>query len=171
MKKNSSEIKKKGIYKYKKLKILEIKNLIEKLSNFYEDDLNFLLNYSFYLSNSNKLYIFNGSLDEIDLTKINTLGIYFGTFHNKDRFRLSIEGSKFVKPKKNFVKLNEKSFKSYITAENLFKEEVEKISKENNCPFQIVIYENENLGSVSIKENEILTYVPKSRKLDFNRVF
>ena len=192
MKKNQIRRKKKsGIFKYTKLKSSEIKNLIEDLSFFYGDNLDFLKKYSFYKSGADKVQIFNGNLEDLDENRINSLGIYFGTFHNGDRFRLSIEGSKFVKPTQNYVKLNETSFKSYITAENLFKEEVEEISKTGDCPFLIVVYGDENLGSVSIKEtsqtsrvsegsgivlnknssNEILTYMPKSRKLDYNRVF
>jgi len=170
MTKNISKKNEDNFFRFTKLKTSEVKDLIKKLSYFYDDNLDQLLNYNFYKNKIDKVYIFNGNLDEIDVSSVNFLGLYFGTFH-EERFRLSIEGSKFVKPKKNFIKLNEKSFQSYITAENLFEEEIEEISIEDNCPFLIVIYENENLGSVSIKEKNILTYMPKSRKLDFNKVF
>jgi len=167
----SEIIKKKGIFRYTKLRLSEIRDLLDDLSFFYDSDLSFLKKYHFFKNSSEKVYIFNGEYEFIDQSRINSIGIYFGTFHNGNKFRLSIEGSKFVKPKQNYVKLNQKAFNSYITAENLFIDEVEEISKTGSSPFLIVVFEDENLGSVSIKENIILNYMPKSRKINYNKVF
>ena len=152
------------------LKKQEVMSLIEKLEFYYDCNLNFLKKYTFYLSKANKVYIANFDVSKLDLKRINSIGLYFGTFHD-ERFRLSIEGTKFVDAKQNFIELNEKSFKSFICAENLFKNEVDNVFWNNNCPFLIVKFKGENLGCVSIKNNQILNYTPKSRKLDFNKVF
>ncbi|MCA9459099.1 MAG: hypothetical protein KC550_00965 [Nanoarchaeota archaeon] len=154
-----------------KLKKSQVKELIDRLSFFYSCDLEFLKAYNYYLNKGGKLYLSKVDIQNLEVDRINSVGLYFGTIHDNERFRLSIEGSKFINPKRNFIKLNENSFKSYITGENLFKEEVETISWEDQCPFLIVIYDDENLGSANVKDKTILCYVPKSRKLDYNKVF
>lgn len=155
-----------------KLNSKQKKALIEKLAFFYNSDLDFLYDYHFYLfSKKNKIYISKINLDDLNLTKVSVIGLYFGTFHDEDRFRLSIEGSKLIIPKRNFVVLKKESFASYLAAENLFKEDLEYLNWEDNCPFLIVKYKDVNLGSVNVKDNQILNYVPKSRKLDYNKVF
>lgn len=153
------------------IKRSEVKSLIEKLSDFYGYDLEFLKSYNFYLRNNGKVYITRIDINSSNIDRINSFGLYFGTFHDEERFRLSFEGSRFIKPTKNYVKLNDVSFKSYITAENLFRDEVEEINWEDHCPFLIVIYNEENLGCVSPKDKMFLNYLAKSRKLDHNRVF
>ncbi|MCA9495740.1 MAG: hypothetical protein KC589_02260 [Nanoarchaeota archaeon] len=154
-----------------KLKKSQVKELIDRLSFLYSCDLEYLKSYNYYLNKGGKLYLSKINLDSLNLDRVNSIGLYFGTIHDNDRFRLSIEGSKFISPKRNYIKLNEVSFKSYITGENLFKEEVEEINWEEQCPFLIVIYNEENLGAANVKDKNILCYVPKSRKLDFNKVF
>lgn len=153
------------------LKKGQVKDLIDKLSFFYQSDLEFLKGFNFYINNRNKVYAIKGDVDKLELNRVNAIGLYFGTFQDEERFRLSIEGSKFIEPKRNFIKLTKKAFESYICGENLFKEEIEEVNWEDNCPFLIVLYENEKLGSANIKGEEIFTYVPKSRKLDYNRLF
>ena len=105
------------------------------------------------------------------MQRVNTIGLYFGAYHNDNRFRLSIEGSKLIKPQKNFLELNEKSLNTYLSGENLFAEEIEKINHEDNCPFLIVKFKDENLGCMNLKDNVFLTYLSKSRKLDHNKLF
>lgn len=147
-------------------------NLIEKLEFFYDSELSILKEYNFYYNeNTKKIHISKINLSELEITRFSGVGIYFGVFHDSNRFRLSLEGSKFIKPKRNFIKINQESLNSYLAAENLFKDEVKEISWEDKCPFLIVIYENENLGSISVKDDYLLNYLPKSRKLDFNKLF
>ena len=153
-----------------KLKSKEVKQLLSKLELWYDIDSSFLKEYSFYNTPKGKLYIANVSLEELDLKGITGIGMYFGTFADNDRFRLSIEGSRLIKAKKNFIELNDKSIKSYISGENLFKEEV-KITYSNDSPFVIVKYEEENIGVASISDDLIHTFVPKGRRLNFNRLF
>lgn len=153
------------------LKSAEVKELISKLEEWYKCDTSFLNNYYFYIASKDKIYISTINLEKIKINRIQGIGIYFGTMHDNKRFRLSIEGSQLIKPQINYVKINKETCKSYLSAENLFKEETEEINWQNNCPFLIIKYDKYNLGCVSIKGDELLTYMPKSRKLDFNKVF
>lgn len=150
-----------------------IKELVERLSFFYDVDLSFLYSYEFYLNDKeDKLFICSVDLKSIsELERVQGYGLYFGTFHDNQRFRLSIEGSKFINPKKNFVRINEKSLKNYVAGEDLFVDEVVEYDWSNNCPFLIVQFEDENIGSVNLKDKVFLNYVPKSRRLEFNRIF
>lgn len=154
-----------------KLKKSIVNNLIDNLSSFYDCDLEFLKGYNFYVRSRGKVYMTQFDINSLDIERINSFGLYFGTFHDDERFRLSIEGSKFVKPKKNFVEIDENTLKSYLAGENLFKDEVKNISWEDRCPFLIVICGDENLGCTNIKDDMLLNYVSKGRKLDFNKVF
>ena len=161
----------KNLPRYSKLKKAQVKELLEKLNIYYNCSVEELYSYSFYITQRDKVYILSTSVEELDLERVNSFGLYFGTFHDNERFRLSIEGSALLKPTKNFVRINEETLKSYLAAESLFKEEVEEMNWQNHCPFLIVCYKDTNLGCVSPKEKELLNYIPKSRKLDFNKVF
>lgn len=163
---------KKNTFSLKKIKNSKVKDLVEKLSLFYGCELDFLLSYNFYINeNRGKVYLSEIDLSSFHVTKFSSVGIHFGSFHDGDRFRLSLEGSKFVNPTKNFVKISFDSLKSYLAAENLFKSEALELDWQDNAPFLIVIFKNENLGCISVKEDLLLTYLPKSRKLDYNKVF
>jgi NOL1/NOP2/fmu family ribosome biogenesis protein len=153
------------------LKKSEINQIVDSLSIAYDFDCNFLKSYYFLIKGRQKVYITNINLKEIDIDRINSTGIYFGTIHDDDRIRLSVEGTTFIKPKKNFIEINKETLKSYLAAENLFLDEVKTINNDETYPFLIVKYETENLGCVSLKENILLNYVSKSRKLDYNKVF
>lgn len=153
------------------LKNSQKKNIILKLEEVYDVKLNNLLDYTFYLNHKGKIFIFNGSLDNLDLSRINNCGIYFGTFHDDDRFRLSLEGTKFLNPKKNYVILKTETLKNYLAAEDLFEEDLEETNYDETYPFLIVKLGENKLGCVSKKENSYLNYIPKSRKLDFGKVF
>lgn len=158
-------------FNYTSIKKNEITELILKLSSFYGCNLEFLKEYYFYVNNKGKVHISKINVNELNLNRINSIGVYFGTYHDDNRFRLSLEGTKFIKPSKNYLILNQKSLNTYLSGENLFKEEVEKIDSSDNCPFLIVQYKNENLGCMNIKDNMLLTYMSKTRKLDFNKLF
>lgn len=156
----------------KKLRQSEVNELVDKLAFYYSCNLEELKKNSFYFNEkTQKVYLFSGDISDINLERVNSLGLYFGTMHDKDRFRLSIDGSQLIDAKRNFVLLNEDSLKNYISGENLFKNEVEKINWEDNSPFLIVKYGDDNLGCVNVKGNEILSYVPKSRRLSSSRIF
>jgi NOL1/NOP2/fmu family ribosome biogenesis protein len=158
----------------KLIPLKEKKELIEKLSYFYNTNTTNLEQNTFYINEkTSKIYITNTPIEEtkLNIKRINSLGLYFGTYHDNNRFRLSIEGSRLISPKKNYIILNKKSLKSFIAGENLFKEEVNQINWEDKCPFLIVKYKNDNLGCANIKETIIINYTPKSRRLNFDKLF
>lgn len=153
------------------LKKSQIKLLIDNLSKLYGCKLDFLESYYFHVGAREKIYMSKIDVSTLNLEKINSTGIYFGTYHDEEKFRLSIEGSQFVKATQNFITINDETLKSYLASENLFTTEALEINREGHCPFLIVKYKDHNLGCVSIKEEMMLNYIPKSRKLDFNKVF
>lgn len=155
------------------LKKSQVKELITKLESYYKTDLSKLYKYNFYINENNgKVYLTNADLEQLEIKKVNGKGIYFGTFHDNDRFRLSIEGSKYIEPKINFVELKQENLNKYLAAKDLNKDEVKKVDWQEKCPFLIVIFEEENLGCVSVKDNTLLlNYIPKSRKIEEGKLF
>jgi len=157
---------------FTRLNLGKARELVDSLSKDYGCDLDFLKKYKFYITSKDKVLISKVDIEDLDLERVNSIGMYFGTYHDDKRFRLSLEGSKFVNPSKNFVKISdEKVLSGYLAAENLFVDEIEMINCDGSCPFLIVQYKEDNLGCVSHREKELLTYMPKSRKLDYNKVF
>ncbi len=160
------------ISSFAKLKKNQVKELLEKLSFFYDTNLQELEKFYFYKTNKGKVHISLHDVEKLNLPRTNSIGLCFGTYHDDERFRLSIEGTQLIKPKKNYVELKDlDSLKSYLAAENVFKSDLKYYNHENNCPFLIVKYKENNLGSVSPKGDVILNYVSKSRKLNYNKVF
>ena len=157
---------------WKILRAGEKEIFITKLENFYGCNLDNLREKTIYFNeNTQKINVVGFNIAAQNLDRVNMFGIYFGTMHTGDRFRLSLEGTKFITPTKNFIKIGKKALESYIAGENLFKTEVEKYDWNDNCPFLIVLYENEQLGSMNLKDDMFLTYLPKSRKLDHGKLF
>ncbi len=158
----------------------EITNrLIDNLEKSYGVILDNLRDYFFYKHNTGKIYIskvYLSNLKNLDINnqKIMSIGIYFGTVLNEAlRFRLSIEGTQFVEPKFNFIELDFKILKKYLSAENLFSEEITLLNKNEEVfsEFLVVKYKDKNIGVVSYKQGIYLTYMPKSRKIDFDKAF
>lgn len=120
------------------------------------------LDYVFLINNKNKVFIVNKDLTNIDLNKIriNSIGLYIAEFRN-DEVRLSIEGSQIigVKSEKNVVELNEKEARLWLKGNDLDKE----VKAEG---FVILKCGNDYLGCGKVKENRILNFVPKTRRLN-----
>ena len=107
---------------FTKLNSQRKKELILSLESDYGFDTKFLNKYFFYITSKDKIMLSKIDVDKLKLERINSLGIYFGIYHSETKFRLSLEGSKLIKPIKNFIKLDKKAMESYVTAENLFVE-------------------------------------------------
>lgn len=145
-----------------KIKILskkEIKNIKKKLINqwgFSND-----LDYTFLINNKGRINIVNKDVFSIDDTKlrIDSIGLYFATMiHNE--LRLSIEGALIVGPyaTKNVFELNDKQRKDWIKGNDI------KIEEENSS-FKIIKNKNDYFGCGRIKNNNLLNYFPKSRRI------
>ena len=145
------------------LRVLERKNkknfleLLKKQFGF-EDK----LDYTFLINNKNKIFIVNKDIANINLDKIriNSIGLYIAEFRNNE-VRLSIEGSQLIGPKskKNIIELNEKQAREWLKGNDLEKE-----TKAEG--FVILKHNNDYLGSGKVKENTILNFVPKTRRLN-----
>ena len=126
---------------------------------------------AFLLSPKNKIYVVNKDFALIDEKKlrVNSLGLYFGEIM-KEEIRLSIEGSQLIGPyaKKNIVELNEEETKEWIKGEDLKKEDIKGVSG-----FVLIKSKNKKTGKYDFigtgkfkeKENKILNFVPKVRRI------
>lgn len=145
------------------LKILnkkEIKKLLELVKNQWGCDIN--LDYVFLTNQKNRFFLANKEVFDIDLKKIriNSIGLYFGEHVNEKEFRLSIEGSQLVGPKatKNVVELDDSEARQWLKGED--------IDKETDFEgFVIIKNSNDYMGTGKAKDNKILNYVPKTRRL------
>jgi len=140
-----------------KKEIKEIINLIEK-----QWGAKLKLDYVFLRNNKNRVFVVNKDISKIDLSKlrINSFGMYFCEI-DRIGIRLSIEGSQLVGPKatKNLIEINEKQTKQWLKGEDL---EI----KENYSGFVILKHNNYFLGTGKFKENKVLNYVGKSRRIN-----
>ena len=139
-----------------KKELKEILNLIEK-----QWSAKLELDYVFLRNNKNRVFICNKDISKIDLSKlrINSFGMYFCEI-DRIGIRLSIEGSQIVGPKatKNIAEINEKQTKQWLKGEDL---EI----KRNYSGFVILKHKNYFLGTGKYKENKVLNYVGKSRRI------
>ena len=121
------------------------------------------LDFTFAKNSKNRVFIVNKDINKIDFSKlrINSVGMYFCDLENE--IRLSIEGSQIIGPKavKNVVEINEEQTKQWLKGEDL---EIE--DKGNYHGFVIIKHENDFLGSGKFKDNRILNYVSKSRRIN-----
>lgn len=122
------------------------------------------LDYVFYITQNNDLYIINNAMREINIEKlrINTIGIYVGELKD-DELRLSIEGSQIIGKlaKKNIYEIDSKLARMWMYGLDI-------PCKENYGKTLVIIKNKENgdfLGSGRYKEGKILNHVPKGRRI------
>ena len=159
---------------FKKLKEKDKNNILKILKESYDCNIKNLEDYNFYIFKSSKVYISKIDISnflDLELKKIISIGLYFGTYLDEKRFRLSLNGTKLVDPKTNFIEVDDKNLPKYLNRENLFEDEIKsKKLKKNSNEFLIVKHRKENLGVVSFKQNCYLNYLSKSRKIDFGKM-
>ena len=131
--------------------------LLKKQFNFEEK-----LNYIFLINNKNKVFIINKELANIELNKIkiNSIGLYIAELRHNE-VRLSIEGSQLIGPKakKNIIEINEKQARDWLKGKDIE-------TKEAIKGFTIIKHKEDFLGCGKIKDNQILNFVPKTRRLN-----
>jgi NOL1/NOP2/fmu family ribosome biogenesis protein len=144
------------------LKILnkkQIKEILALIKQQWNTDID--LDYVFLEGNDDKIFIINKDFAELDLTKlrINNMGLYFAQ-KMIDGIRLSIEGSQIIGPKakKNVLELDNKQTKQWLQGYDL---EITADLKN----YVILKHKNDFLGAGKIKQNKILNYIPKTRRL------
>ena len=151
--------------------------ILKNLEKNYKCDILELKKYNFYIQKSFKVFISKIdlnliNLENLNLRKIVNIGLYFGRVLDDkfERFRLSIYGTQMIIPKNNYIVLDRKFFEKYLARENLFESEIKQIKKDDFCEFLIVSYDKKNYGVVSKKQEMYLNYIPKERKIEYNKL-
>lgn len=148
---------------YMNLKILnskEIKKLLNNIKNqFNTVELN--LNYVFVINSENKIFIINKKIQEIDLNKlkINNIGLYFAKIE-EDGIRLTIEGSEIISKfsPQNIIDITKEEAKSWFYGNDL--------SYNGNLKsYAILKHKEDTLGCGKIKNNRILNFIDKGRRI------
>ena len=141
---------------YKILDKKQVKQLLARLEKQFNTKLK--LDYIFLKNNKGKIFIINKNFSKLDINKLrlNNVGLYFAK-EEKGGLRLSIEGSLLLKNSKNVLELNEKQMFEYMQGLELNLKE-----KDGNY---ILKHKDVFLGSSKIKNNKLLNYIPKSRRI------
>ena len=121
------------------------------------------LDYAFLKNNKGNLFMVTRDVSLIDWKKlaINSMGLYFGEL--RQGIRLSIEGSQLVGPaaSKNVVELSAEEAVLWLKGND--------VSTTSACQgYVIVKHSKDFLGCGTIKNGQILNFVPKIRRLPEN---
>ena len=118
------------------------------------------LDYHIFKSEKDNIYLLSRDLEKFDYykLKINAMGLYFGEYKN-NLFRLSIEGSQLIGPKcnKNVVEVTKEELSEWLKGEEL--------KKEGYTTFVIIKHGKDYFGTGKGKDDKILNYVPKTRRV------
>ena len=118
--------------------------------------------YAFLEDNERHVYIIGKEVSALDLSKfrINSVGLYIAE-RMDDGLRLSIEGSQLVGPNatRNVLELSEQQMMSWLKGSSI---PVDTDLK----GFVILRHEQSYLGCGKIKNNEVLSFVSKARRLN-----
>ena len=145
----------------KKKEAKHILNMLKEQWGFEEP-----LDYHFLEGKDGNIFIMNDELSGFDISKvrINSLGLYIAQIKNSS-VRLSIEGSQIIGPHatKNIIEISDKLARHWIRGIDIPYPE-EKGLELNG--FQIIRNNDDFLGTGIFKENRILNFVPKARRLN-----
>jgi len=121
---------------------------------------NFELNYGMLMNKEGKIFLISKDINKVNLSKlrINELGLYIGRLDKE--IRLSIEGSQLFGRYacKNIYEVNEEEASSWMQGNDI------PCNKEFKG-FVIIKFRDNYLGSGKCKDNKILNYVPKERRI------
>jgi len=136
----------------------EAKKILELIKKQWDAD---FVTDKIFLKNQNDIFLVNRDVFSINLDtiRINSLGLYFGELFDY-KLRLSIEGSQLIGPiaKENVVEINENELRQWLRGENIIKQT-------NANSYVIIKHRNDFFGCGKAKENLILNYVPKVRRI------
>lgn len=128
----------------------------------------------FCLNEKERVYVTNKEIFEIEQESIrtNAFGMYFGTFM-KDGFRLSIEGCELLKDsfvrQKIQITIDQRNAwlkGEHIDITNEQWTEINKETKEDEKGnYYSLFYNNDVIGMGKLKDNSIINYLPKARRL------
>ncbi|MBU0461130.1 MAG: hypothetical protein KJ574_00945 [Nanoarchaeota archaeon] len=148
-----------------KLQILntrEKKDVINRINKQWGCD--FKTDLVFLRSTNDKIYLMTRDFADLDLTKlrIDSMGEYFATLTDTE-IRLTIEGSEAIGPiaTKNILELNHEDMRSWLKGNDLKLEDI----PADLHGFIIMKHKEDSLGTGKLKENTILSYIPKNRRI------
>ncbi len=170
----------------KNLKILnskQLKPIKQLLKQQFDADFDFSP-YATLISPKDKIYIaqkdiFTNSNLDLDKLRINSIGMYFAHLKNNE-LRLSIEGSQLVGPiaKKNIIEINKEELNQWIQGIDLdahhpnpptthpsLPNKTNQNNKLTNNTFIIIKHNKDYIGCGKLKQNKILNFVPKTRRI------
>ena len=149
--------------KIKNLKVLnkkQVKHLLQKIYDQWGAEID-LKEYGVLVNHKSKFFITNKEIFDIDLSKlrINSLGLYIGELEHG--IRLSIEGSQLIGPyaKKNIIEVDSRQRQDWLKGEDIN-------IKGHYKGFVIIKHCQDYLGSGKFKDDKILNFVPKTRRLN-----
>ncbi len=146
-----------------KLKILNTKEIKDIKKRILEQwGVDFKTDYAFLLSSKNKIYLVSKDIAKLEYEKLRlqVVGLYFGEIMKNKEIRLSIEGSQLIgrEAKKNVVEISRSQVKKWLFGEDL------RIKTEKEG-FVIVKSNDDFMGTGKIKGNELLNFIPKTRRI------
>jgi len=105
-----------------------------------------------------KIYLLSKDYEYLELKglRVNNKGMYF-VKREAGGFRLSIEGTQVIKPKKNIIDLTKEETHMWMMGED--------IPKEGSVGYVIVRYKKDILGCTIQKDDNIRNMVAKERRL------
>jgi NOL1/NOP2/fmu family ribosome biogenesis protein len=119
------------------------------------------LDYIFVKNRENKIYIVSNSLKKLDMSKlrINSFGSYFCKMDNSG-IRMTVEGSQLIGKyaTKNILELDKEQIKEWIKGNQVD-------VKSDMIGFVLIKSKKDFFGSGLIKNNILLNYFPKTRRL------
>ena len=126
-------------------------------------------NFGFLKNKENDIFVITRSISEIDFSRlrINTAGMYLGEIKD-GRLRLSIEGSQIIgkNANKNVLEVDYERCEKWTKGEDIELKDEEKASAGKELSgFVIIKYEDNFLGSGKLKDNRIINFVPKIRRV------
>lgn len=141
----------------------QVKSISAMIKKQFAADFDFS-QYALIMNSQDKLNLANKELFSLDFSKLraNSIGMYFASLQD-GALRLSIEGSQLVGKlaKKNIVELDDAEFQQWIKGIDLDKT----LPQEVQNQFIIIKHADDFVGCGKAKENKILNYVPKIRRL------
>ena len=144
------------------LKSKEVKQLMKRVNEQWGADLtDFFQEFAFF-KNKEKIFLVTRNIAEIPFEKLrlNNAGMYVIEDRNNE-LRLSVEGSQLLgkKATKNIVELNKEEIVEWLKGNDFEK-------KGDNKGFVIIKYKDDFFGSGKFKENRLLNFLPKIRRLN-----
>ncbi|MFH1065491.1 MAG: hypothetical protein V1734_03235 [Nanoarchaeota archaeon] len=145
-------------YKFKVLNTREVKEILAELKEHFGMEAE--IEEAFIEGGDGKIYLISRKFGEIDRSKlrINNLGLYFCK-RGDSGIKPTVEGSQLIKPGKNVFEMDEKQRDLWMQGEDLA------VGAQELHGLVILKHNNDFYGTGAYKEERILNFTPKERRL------